>query len=162
MGNAMMRLVPIVAAMAALSSCNRDAGTPTLKISDVVVTAPGVPGGPAAAYFTITTDKERTRLVSITSPSAESVEFHATRQEGQITKMVPLEPGELTFGPANPMRFSPGERHAMVMGLDPAIRPGGTVSLTFQTDRAPPYTDRAPAITVEAEVRGPGQAHAQH
>ena len=50
---------------------------------------------------------------------------------------------------------APGGKHAMVFGLDPAVRVGDRVPLTFRTEGFAPRT-------VEAEVRGPGQAHASH
>jgi copper(I)-binding protein len=68
--------------------------------------------------------------------------------------MVPLR--NATFAPDAPLVFEPGGRHAMLFDLDPALRPGGRVALTFRFEPAPP-------VTVEAEVRGPGDVgHGGH
>ena len=43
----------------------------------------------------------------------------------------------------------------MLFGVDHALKVGDRISLTFTFEGAA-------AVTVEAEVRGPGQAHADH
>ena len=53
------------------------------------------------------------------------------------------------------VRFEPGAKHAMLFGVDPALKVGDRLSLTFTFEGAPP-------VTVEADVRGPGQAHGAH
>jgi copper(I)-binding protein len=61
----------------------------------------------------------------------------------------------LTFGAA--LEFKPGGKHAMLFGLDPALKPGAKVPLTFTFQTAPPVTVRA---TVHAP--GGGGGHANH
>ena len=69
--------------------------------------------------------------------------------------MAPLKPDETGFDPSAPLIFAPGGKHAMLMGMDPAVRPGGKVTLIFNVD---PVGE----IAAEAEVRSPGQVHAEH
>ena len=155
----MKRLVPPLAAatflLACLPGCGRAPEAPRVIVEEAIVTVPAVPGGPGAAYFTIRTNNDPTRLVSVTSPMIRSIELHETREQGGRTQMVPLEPGETSFARASPLVFAPGGKHAMLIGVDPALRPGGKVALTFNLEPAP-------TVTVEAEVRGPGQVHAGH
>jgi hypothetical protein len=155
----MKRLVPPLAAatflLACLPGCARAPEAPRVVVEKAIVTVPAVPGGPGAAYFTIRTNNDPTRLVSVTSPMIRSIELHETREQGGRTQMVKLEPGETSFDPSAPLVFAPGGKHAMLMGVDPTLRPGGKVTLTFNMEPAP-------RVTVEAEVKGPGQVHAEH
>jgi copper(I)-binding protein len=43
----------------------------------------------------------------------------------------------------------------MMFDIDPTVKPGDTLTLTFRFAKAPP-------ATVQAEVLGPGGAHAGH
>jgi copper(I)-binding protein len=151
----MNRLALPLFAATIFPGCQRAPEAPRVIVENAVVTVPAVPGGPGAAYFTLRTNNDPTRLVAIASPAVRSIELHETREQNGRTQMAPLERGALTFGPAAELVFSPGGRHAMLMGVDPALRPGGKVTLTFNFEPAPP-------VTVEAQVRGPGQGHAGH
>jgi copper(I)-binding protein len=53
------------------------------------------------------------------------------------------------------LTFKPGGKHAMLFGLDPALKPGAKVSLTFTFEPAPP-------VKVEAIVHGPGGGGGGH
>ena len=147
-------LAPLCAATSLLG-CGPAAEAPQIIVENAVMTAPALPGGPGAAYFTLRTNVGPSRLVSVTSPSTRTIELHQTREEGGRTSMVPLDAGGATFSPGRPLVFAPGGKHAMLIDVAPGLVPGGKVRLTFNVDPAPP-------VTVEAEVRGPGQAHAQH
>jgi copper(I)-binding protein len=155
MAAAMKKLLMALGAATSLVACERAPQAPVAIVEQAVVTVPAVAGGPGAAYFTIRTNNDPTRLVSVTSPAVRSIELHETREQGGRTQMVQLEPGGTSFAPDAPLVFAPGGKHAMLMGVDPALRPGGKVSLTFNFEPAAP-------VTVEAEVRGPGDAHAGH
>ncbi len=65
--------------------------------------------------------------------------------------MVPIDGN---FPPGGQMKFEPGGRHAMLFDIDPAVRAGDKIPLTFTFEPAPP-------VTVEAEVRAAG-GHAGH
>lgn len=152
----MKRLLAALIATSFLLNCRYVPAEPAVTVENAVVTVPAVPGGPGAGYFTITTNNDPTSLISVTSPSVRSIELHETREEGGRTEMRELAPGNTTFHPGKPLRFAPGGKHAMLMGVDPAIRPGGKIRLVFDIQPI-----REPVI-VEAEVRGPGQVHAEH
>lgn len=147
-------LMPMLAGLL-LAACSKSADERRVTVRDAVVTAPAVPGGMGGLYFTLESNREGARLVSVTSPSVRSIELHETRQEGGRSTMGPLPADGATFGPDAPLQFVPGGKHGMLMGVDPSVRPGGKVALTFQVE--PVGT-----VTVKADVRGPGQANAGH
>lgn len=149
----MKRLVPILAALIVLTACGGSSGP--VQVENAVVTLPPVPGRPGAAYFTIRANREPLRLEGVVSPSAERIELHQTLHEGGAMRMKPMPPAGAEIAAGRPLVFEPGGNHAMLFGLGPALRPGGRISLTFRFSSAGP-------VTVEAEVRGPGQGHAAH
>jgi periplasmic copper chaperone A len=136
------------------AACERAPEEPRVTVADAVVTLPAAPGRPGAAYFTLTTNHDPTRLLAISSPNARRIELHETMGMGGMSRMAPL--ADAGFWPDHPLTFAPGGRHAMLFDLDPRLRPGSRIRLTFRFDPAPP-------VTVEAEVRAPGDSgHAGH
>jgi len=149
-------LVPLLAAATLLPGCERAPAEPAVSVERAVVTVPAVPGAPGAAYFTLVTNHDPSRLVSVSSPSVQRIELHETRDENGRTAMRPLTQDGASFSPSEPLRFAPGGKHAMLMGVDPNLRPSGKVILRFQVEPLPQ------PIIVEAEVRGPDQARSEH
>ena len=135
-----------------LAACEGTPQQPSVTVTDAVVTVPAVPGGPGAAYFTMRGAGGGGILQGLSSPRVERIELHETRSEGGMTRMAAIERVAVTD---SEVRFEPGGKHAMLFGVDPALRVGDRASLTFTFEGAP-------AETVEADVRGPGQAHAGH
>ena len=119
-----------------------------------MVTLPVLPGRPGAAYFVLRTNHDPTRLIGVGSPRIGRIELHETVTANGVSRMIPLRDG--TFGPEAPLAFEPGGRHAMLLEIDPSLRPGERVPLTFTFDPAGP-------VTIEAPVRAAGDAgHAGH
>ena len=148
-----MRLILATAALLALAACNQ--GPPpksAVEVEEAMVMLPVVPGRPGAAYFTLRTNNDPTKIVSVTSPRIERIELHETRQENGVSKMQPI--ADTTFPAGGVTEFKPGGRHAMLFGLDPALKPGDKIPLTFTFEPAP-------AVTVEAEVHAAG-SHSGH
>ena len=143
----MSRPVPILAFVLSLAACDARPSEPEVTVEGAIVTLPAVPGRPGAAYFELRTNNDPTRLTAVTRPRIERVELHETVTIGGISRMIPLR--NATFDPQTPMRFETGGRHVMLFGIDPALRPGDRVRLDFAFDPAPP-------VSVEAEVRAPG------
>jgi hypothetical protein len=125
-----------------LASCGGERGPARVEVSDAVVTLPAAGGRPGAAYFTLRSTFEA-RLTGIDSARAGRIELH--EQGMRPANAFPVSPSE-------PLRFSPGGRHAMLFDLDPSLRPGARIALTFSFESAPP-------VTVEAEVRAAGDVH---
>jgi copper(I)-binding protein len=143
----MKRIVPILATLLGVTACDRAPQPPQVTVENAVVTLPAISGRPGAAYFTLRTNRDATRLVRVSSPQVGRIELHETARDGPVSRMGPLR--EATFSPNMPMTFAPGGRHAMLFEIDPSLRAGGRARLTFNFEPAP-------AVTVEAEVRGPG------
>lgn len=143
-----------MAALAALAACDRAPAEPQVTVEEAVVTLPVLPGRPGAAYFVLRTNNDPTRLARISSPQIGRIDLHETVTENGLSRMVPLR--NSTFSPDEPLAFQAGGRHAMLFDIDPSVRVGGTVTLSFAFEPAPP-------VTVEAAVRGPGGGgHAGH
>jgi len=145
----MNRVVPLLAALICAQACDRPPQAPLVTVTDAVVTLPAVPGRPGAAYFTLRTNNGPTRLTGISSRQVGRIELHETVRRGSLSRMGPIR--ETSFSPGAPLTFAPGGRHAMLFDLDPSLSAGGRLRLTFTFDPAPP-------VTVEAELRGPGDA----
>ena len=124
-----------------LAACGSDPSRPArVTASNVVVSLPAVSGRPGAAYFRLATDRDDTRLVRVASARAGRVELHDSGMRPAAS---------FAFSPAEPLVFEPGGRHAMLFDLDPSLRPGARMALTFSFEGSQP-------LTVEAEVRAPG------
>ena len=149
----MRKAVPLLVSLFFASACASEPHMPQAEVEEPVVTLPAVAGRPGAAYFTIRTNHAPTRLTGIASPRVGRIELHETVQQNGVSQMRPV--ADAAFSPDAPLVFAPGGRHAMLFDLDPALRAGDRLSLSFSFDGVP-------AVTVEAEVRGPGQAHRDH
>ena len=145
----MRKALSLVGTMLALAACGRGPETMEVTVEGAVVTLPPVAGRPGAAYFTLRTNRNPTRLVAITSPSVGRIELHETMAHGPTSRMEPLR--DAAFTPDSPLEFRPGGGHAMVFELDPRLRIGDRVRLTFRFEPAA-------EATADAEVRGPGDA----
>jgi copper(I)-binding protein len=148
-----MRLIVATSLIgAALAACGSKPKEPRVTVEDAVVHLPAVKGRPGAAYFTLRTNNDPTKLVSVASPRIERVDLHDSVTTNGVSRMKKVE--GLTF--ADALEFKPGGRHAMLFGLDAALKPGSTIPLSFTFEPAPP-------VTVQAKVVGPGggshQAH---
>ncbi|HYI63372.1 MAG TPA: copper chaperone PCu(A)C [Allosphingosinicella sp.] len=144
----MRTCVPIMAALLAAAGCGGPPEPGRARIENPVVTLPAVPGRPGAAYFSIRTNRTA-RLAAVSSPAIGRIELHESTSRGGMSRMGPLRDARLS--PAAPMTFAPGGRHAMLFGIAQSVRVGQRVALTFTFDGLPP-------VSVEADVRGPGDA----
>lgn len=151
----MRTLALLAVATLALAGCNSepDSRTKTLHLPKITVRharvqLPPVQGRPAVAYFSIRARVLAT-LDGITSPSAEHIEMHETRMDGNVARMAAIQ--SLTLQPRETVEFEPGGKHAMLFGIAPQLRPGHKVPLTFIFRDVPP-------VTVEAEVDGTGES----
>lgn len=138
------------------ASCNAAPDDPQVEVTDAVVQLPVIAGRPGVAYFKLETGNDPTSLASVTSPRIERIELHGTREQNGVSQMAPLQPGETTFSPDAPLVFEQGGKHAMLFGIDPRLKAGDRVTLTFNV---PPL---AP-VTIDADVRAAGGGgHAGH
>jgi copper(I)-binding protein len=132
----MKRLVPIMAALLALSAC----GDTHIAVTSAapVVRLSAVAGRPASGYFGLFIDGDRGALLSVSSRQAGRIEMHETMSAGNMTSMRPLDRIPVSNG--EELTFAPGGRHLMLYGLDPAVRPGSHIILIFNFERGPART----------------------
>ena len=106
-----------------------------------------VPGQPGAAYFTLAGARSPERLVKVESALARRAELHETMKGmGAMSQMKPLDGVDVPA--AGQIVFAPGARHVMLVGLDPAVKPGTAVPLRLGF--ADGSTTEAEAKTVAA------------
>jgi copper(I)-binding protein len=154
----MKRLVwivaPALAAALCVGACDRPSAPMEVKVEEPWVRLPAAAGQPGAAYFTLRSSARPTALVAVGSPRVERIELHETRMEGNVARMAPV--ANIGFPQDGVLTFAPGGKHAMLFGIDPSVKPGDRIPLTFTFE---PQQQ----VTAEAEVRGPGgAAHAGH
>ena len=111
-----------------------------------------VTGSPAGLYFTLTGAAKPDRLVGIESAVVQRIELHESMGGGMagMTSMKPLAGVDVPVGGS--ALFQPGGKHAMLFGVDPAIRPGTSIPLRFRF---------ASGRQVEAEAKSVGAGDAQ-
>ncbi|MFL6843485.1 MAG: copper chaperone PCu(A)C [Allosphingosinicella sp.] len=140
----------VFAATAALlllpAACHRPPPDGTVRVGPAWVRLPAAKSHPGSAYFRMEAGSEGTRLLGVSTPAARWVELHETQMSGTTAKMRARK--DVEFPSRGELVFEPGGRHAMLFGVNPRLKPGDKVPLTFSFNVAPP-------VTVEAEVRGP-------
>lgn len=143
-----------IAALFLLSACSGESAAPAVSVDKAWVRLPAVQGQPAAAYFTLQASGGDAVLTDVSSPAAERIELHESRNQDGVSRMVPLAQVEVASGTG--LVFEPAGKHAMVFGLGPEVRPGGTMPLNFSFAGAPP-------VRADAEVRSiAGGDHSGH
>lgn len=99
-------------------------------------------------YLTVTNrGPGEDRLLNVTSPVAEKIQFHTMAVDDGVAKMTRLLAIELH--PGVPVIFKPGGIHMMLLGLKHQLKEGETVPLTLTFEKAD-------AIEVDAQVLGIG------
>ena len=151
------RAGPIITAALLLSAlllpaCSTEPQTPVVTVEGAWIRLPAAPGQPAAGYFTAKANKAGEEILAVSSPAGK-VEMHETTTEGTMSMMRPLSAAAFTG--TEEMRFQPGGKHLMLFGLDPALRPGGKIALSFRFKAAPP-------VTVDAELKALGDTGTEH
>ena len=97
-------------------------------------TPPTAPTG--GGYLSIkNTGTEPDRLISASSPAAETVQVHEMKMEGNVMRMRPLE-GALEIKPGETVTLAPGGMHMMMMGLKGPFKQGERVPLTLVFEKA--------------------------
>lgn len=99
------------------------------------VAAPGTGAARATAAFLSIRNRSATddELVKVTSPKVEAIEFHESVARDGTSEMRPAVAFSIPAG--GRLALTPGGKHLMVFGLDPALKPGDRIplSLTFRS-----------------------------
>ena len=120
------------------------------KVEDAWVRLPAVKGQPGAAYFRLEGNIEGTRLTGISSPLVRRIELHENVEKNGVSRMEKRK--DIEFPSRGALKFEPGGRHAMLIGVNPVVKPGSTLPLTFSFNTSAP-------VTVDAQVRAAGDDH---
>ena len=97
-------------------------------------TPPTAPTG--GGYLSVkNTGTEPDRLISVSSPVAQTVQVHEMKMEGNVMRMRELE-GPLEIKPGETVALAPGGFHLMMMGLKAPLKQGERVPLTLVFEKA--------------------------
>jgi copper(I)-binding protein len=122
-----------VVALAAPALADVAAGELTIKQPMMRAVAPGVPN--TAGYFVIANAGSKPeKLLSAACGCAKSVEIHISHVMNGMAMMMPSGPIDIPAG--GEVRFGPGGRHLMVMGLKAPLADGGSQMLTLKFQHA--------------------------
>jgi len=123
----MHKALLIATALLSLLACQKR--EPVQKVTDVWIRLGAVDTAPAAAYFKVYGGPKADKLLQISSDVNTRTELHESMQTGTMASMKPTGPVDIPAG--GKVEFKPGGRHAMLFGMNPAIKPGTPVTLTF-------------------------------
>lgn len=123
----MRRLFVALSALTLLSACQQPQQE---GVSDARVQLPAVAGRPGAAYFTLLGGAAENRLMQISSPQIVRVELHESLMKDGMMTMQAIE-GGVTIPAGTKVAFAPGGKHAMLYDINPSVKPGDKVKLTF-------------------------------
>lgn len=135
---AIFTLLPSLLALAACSP------PPQIDADAAYVRLPAVKGNPAAAYFTVHGGTADTALFSVSSPVAIRAEMHESMKSGAMTSMKPI--GQVPLPAKSTLVFGPGGRHVMLFDINPGIKRGSKVPLTFTFSNGLRFERKAIAI----------------
>lgn len=134
------RKTSLLVALAAMSAITASAAQPA-KTGGIAIeqawTRATPPNAPVAGGFlTIRNSGDRAdRLVSVTSPDANSVEIHQMTMEDGVMRMRKLADG-LPIDAGSVVMLKPGGYHLMFIGPKRPIVEGGTVTATLRFEKA--------------------------
>lgn len=140
----------LIAPLLLVAACHSRTSEP--QVTRAWIRLPAVAGQPAAAYFTIHGGRRAERLVRMESALAAKTEMHQSMAGmGGMATMAALSHVDV---PARAtVEFKPSGNHAMLIGLDPVVKPGTAVPLRFGF--ADGTTAEAEAKTVSAGQDAP-------
>ena len=118
---------------------------------------PGMPNRPAAVYLKLAnTSGHPDHLIGVGSAMFDSAELHATKTEGDVTKMFPVDAIEVPAGGG--VELAPGGFHIMLFGPAHLMKEGDAFPLTLSLKTAGDI-----AVEVEVVKRGHGgHDHGSH
>lgn len=103
---------------------------PGLSVTNARLVLPAVAGSPAAMYLDLAYDGDRTPAVNrIVVDGAESAVMHEMGEWDGKMEMMEMLPIIMKKG--DTVKFEPGAKHIMVMGVSPELKAGGTTEATF-------------------------------
>ncbi len=110
-----------------LAGCNNKPDQ--LFVDHAWVRLAAVQGRPAAAYFTVHGGPAAHTLINVSTDIAIRSEMHQTEVDGTTSSMVPIS--NVSIPAETAVEFKPGAMHVMLSNVNPGIKPGGSITLTF-------------------------------
>lgn len=117
------------------------------KIDDAWVRAT-VPGQQSTGAFLKITSSTDSKLVSVQSPVARTVQMHHSTMQNEVMRMDPVESVALPVGKT--VVFDPDSYHVMLIGVYAQVKEGDKVPLTLTVEGV---NGKKETITVEASAR---------
>lgn len=136
-----MRAALPILAITVLAGCG---DAPRLAVDGGYVRLAAVPRSPAAAYFTVHGGADATRLLSVSTDVAIKAEMHESMNAGGMSSMRPLD--TLPIPARGTVPFAPGGRHVMLFDVNPGVKPGRKIMLTFVFANGQHLTTLVPSI----------------
>ena len=148
-----MRILALVLCWFAVSALAAPAQAADIElIQPWVRVTPGQRTG--ALYLTLHNGgSESDRLVAVSTPMAQRADLHASVEEDNVVRMQKIDGIELSPGGSVPMES--GGLHIMLVGLDPNVKPGSSLPVTFRFQRAGDIVISAPVLAPGAEQPAP-------
>ncbi len=103
-----------------------------------------VEGRPAAAYFTVHGGPEPRSLIAVTTDVAVNSEMHETIDKVGTSEMEALR--SVPIPKDRTVAFAPGGRHVMLFDMNPGIKRGSNITLTFTFANGERILKDAPVI----------------
>jgi len=131
--------------------------TPTVTVSDAWARATTSTARVGGVFLTMKASGAEDRVVSASSPVAETIELHETIRDGNVMRM--REVPRLIVSANEPTVLKPGAYHIMLIGLKRPLNRGETFELTITFEKAPAVTT---TVTVQAAGSGSASGHHRH
>lgn len=145
----MKPILILVAVAATLAACTAQPETPSLAVVEATdaLCRPTPNGRDVTACYITLTASQAHRLISVSTPLAQTAEVHEMKTEGGIMQMGALT-GGLPLPAGEAVSLAPGGNHIMLTGVKTPLAAGDTVALTLTFEKAA-------VVEIEATVGQP-------
>ena len=110
-----------------LAACNKKPDQ--LYVDHAWVRLAAVQDHPAAAYFTVHGGPEARTLINVSIDVAIRSEMHRTQTSGKKSSMISISTVAIPAKTA--VVFQPGTMHVMLFNVNPGIKAGSSITMTF-------------------------------
>jgi copper(I)-binding protein len=143
-----------LAALVALTACSsaQKADESGIQVENAWARLPALSDRPGAAYFTLRNNGPGAVLIGVQSPRVQRIELHdeAMSDSGMGGMMHMASVREVAISQGSTAAFEPGGKHAMLFGMDPKLKEGEQLPLTFVFRDGPKVNAQAKLVAVGA------------
>ena len=144
----MRHIILLAAAALAVTACKPKLADQT-RVKDAWVRLSPVAGRPAAGYFELKGGTADDKLVRIDSAVVDKIELHQNGISGGMMTMTPI--AEVAIPAGGKVEFSPEGNHAMLYGVNAAIKPGTAIPLLFHFASGKSFEAEAKTVAAGAD-----------